>query len=377
MKNIAGRGLLALMLAMSCVGLTYAGVFSATPRSMRTLLQNGPGNKKLKLGFIGPLSAGHPLQGIGQGIQQAAIAALNATARIDFTSVASDCTAAKAAAGVKTLAARGVQVIIGEICSSATLAAVAEAAKAGVLLISPASTSPSLTGISEWFFRTCPTDSLQASILSQLLSQDKAMKPHMVYANEPYGAGIATALGKILGAGKLTTQAFNESEGFTGPLDLPAGTDALMIATNNIAAAAAIIEAGIAANFTGEVYGSDSLAVISFLEAVGTAADGLKLAVPTTGNDAFFSWFTDVWGYDVSSAYAAQSYDAVTAAIMAWEDANYAKSPARIRDAFKKLSFSGATGPIRFMNGDLMGGAYEILEIKNGTFVEIGVVVPN
>ena len=61
-----------------------------------------------------------------------------------------------------------VQVIIGGICSSETISAVPIASTAKVVIVSPTASSPALTGISKYFFRTHPSDATQGKVLAEL-----------------------------------------------------------------------------------------------------------------------------------------------------------------------------------------------------------------
>jgi branched-chain amino acid transport system substrate-binding protein len=60
-----------------------------------------------------------------------------------------------------------VEVIIGPVASSSSIACADIAQEASVLLISPASTSHELTGISPWFFRTIAPDTFEGTAMAQ------------------------------------------------------------------------------------------------------------------------------------------------------------------------------------------------------------------
>jgi len=89
-----------------------------------------------------------------------------------------------------------VQAIVGALSSGVTIA-VAESVTcpSGVLMISPASTSPLITILpadkgKDFLFRTCPSDALQAVVAGKLAaSYNKTAS--VIYVNNPYGQGLA------------------------------------------------------------------------------------------------------------------------------------------------------------------------------------------
>ncbi|TSC78018.1 MAG: branched-chain amino acid transport system substrate-binding protein [Parcubacteria group bacterium Gr01-1014_24] len=81
-----------------------------------------------------------------------------------------------ASAAQKLVNADKVQVIIGGFCSSESLAAEPIATAARVLLFSPGSSSPDLTGKSQYFVRNYPSDSTQGKVLADVSYNDKGWK---------------------------------------------------------------------------------------------------------------------------------------------------------------------------------------------------------
>lgn len=81
-----------------------------------------------------------------------------------------------ASAAQKLVNVDRVQVIIGGFCSSESLAAEPIATAAKVLLFSPGSSSPDLTGKSSYFARNYPSDSTQGKVLANVSYNDKGWK---------------------------------------------------------------------------------------------------------------------------------------------------------------------------------------------------------
>ncbi|NGP06984.1 ABC transporter substrate-binding protein [Rhodococcus sp. 14C212] len=90
--------------------------------------------------------------------------------------------------------AAGTQVIVGAASSSVSLKVIDKIASAGVVMFSPANTSDQFVCYPDkgLYFRTAPTDVLQAQALAQLISDDGAQRVSIIALNDPYGTGLAT-----------------------------------------------------------------------------------------------------------------------------------------------------------------------------------------
>lgn len=80
--------------------------------------------------------------------------------------------------------------MVGEICSAATVAAAGVATSSSLPLISPAATSPALSG-KDMFFRTVPSDKFQGQAAANLLIKKGYRNVAMVYEDAAYGYGLA------------------------------------------------------------------------------------------------------------------------------------------------------------------------------------------
>ena len=84
--------------------------------------------------------------------------------------------------------------IVGALCSSATIAAAnSVAVPKGIVMISPASTSPAITGLkdNDFVFRTAASDSFQGKILARAVIKQGIKKVALTYVNNDYGKGLA------------------------------------------------------------------------------------------------------------------------------------------------------------------------------------------
>ena len=87
--------------------------------------------------------------------------------------------------------------IVGALCSGATISAANNAAiPGGVVMISPASTSPAITTMDDkdLVFRTATSDAYQGEVLSRLIVKHGVKNIAITYVNNDYGKGLAESL---------------------------------------------------------------------------------------------------------------------------------------------------------------------------------------
>jgi branched-chain amino acid transport system substrate-binding protein len=117
--------------------------------------------------------------------------------KIDFIIADGQCNPQAAAAAAKKLVdVDKVVGIVGELCSGATIAAAEAAAiPAGVVMISPAATSPAISGLKDkdFVFRTAPSDARLGEVYAQWLIRRGIKKIAMTYMNNDYGKGVANS----------------------------------------------------------------------------------------------------------------------------------------------------------------------------------------
>lgn len=91
---------------------------------------------------------------------------------------------------VQDLLSKDVSAIIGAASSSVTLNVVDDITDAKVVQVSPANTSPKLSGYSDFYFRTAPPDSVQGSALGNLILGDGYTSIGLLVFNDDYGTGL-------------------------------------------------------------------------------------------------------------------------------------------------------------------------------------------
>jgi branched-chain amino acid transport system substrate-binding protein len=105
-------------------------------------------------------------------------------------------TVTTAAGGFDTLLRAGVDAIVGPASSLAALATLDAPVEAGVVTCSPTATALALDEYPDdgLFFRTVPSDSLQARAIASLAETTGARTVTIGHLDDPYGRGLADAL---------------------------------------------------------------------------------------------------------------------------------------------------------------------------------------
>ena len=110
-----------------------------------------------------------------------------------------DLSISSASAG--TMVATNPSVVIGAESSSVTLNFVDTLANAKITEVSPANTSPTLSGYSPWYFRTAPPDTVQGNALGTLISQDGYTNVGFLVFNDTYGIPLRDNVQKTIEGG--------------------------------------------------------------------------------------------------------------------------------------------------------------------------------
>lgn len=356
--------LIVLFIFISVASVVYFTVFGA---------KESPADKKISIGVIAPLTGDSASFGfsIRKGVELARNDLLADDVEVIYEDSA--CTPEQAVAAVRSLLEHQVSAIIGEACSGATLAVSPLVNEHKVVLISPASTNPDISSLGgEYVFRTIPSDALQGKYAAELLFDRSFRKLGIIYTDEPYGQGLYRVLsqsftdlgGQVSAAEKVPVTSINVgSQVDKIRLSQP---DVLFIISNSPKTASAVIRDAKNRNFKPVIYGSEALMDASFISDLGPLAEGITITAVTTGSEKFIQKHK-VEYQETPGAFAAQSYDAFWALYQAIKKG--AGTGQEIKDALGGVIFDGVSGPISFDgNGDVTG-KYDILTVKNGSFV--------
>ncbi len=276
---------------------------------------------------------------------------------------------------------KDIQIVVGHLCSSATLAALPIYKNVKLPAISPASTNINIGKLSEYYFRNVYKDDFQGSFLARYIDEALKMKNILIfYENNDYSIGLKNAFEseaknrglKIIGKESYTT----DDQDFKPLLSKYRAKKPEVIFIPAYAPHASLIisqskELGIKAVFLG----ADGLDDKILLQ--NPDADGLMITTPFIPDKAgelaskFISDYRAKFKIE-PNWFAANTYDAVMIAFQAIKTVG--KDREKIRaylagiDSPEK-AFKGVTGITYFdKNGDCLKSAF-IKKIKSGKWV--------
>lgn len=133
---------------------------------------------------------------------------------------------------VTDLLSQDVQVIIGAASSSVTLNVIDDITGAEVVQISPANTATSLSGYSDYYFRTAPPDTVQGSALGNLITGDGHSNIGILVFNDDYGTSLRDVVKETVEATGATVVYGNPGEEFDPAASSFATDVTALMATN-------------------------------------------------------------------------------------------------------------------------------------------------
>ncbi|AOW92785.1 amino acid ABC transporter substrate-binding protein [Rhodococcus sp. WMMA185] len=231
--------------------------------------------------------------------------------------------------------AAGTQVIIGAASSSVSLKVIDKVTSAGVVMFSPANTSDQFVCYEDggMYFRTAPTDVLQAQAVSQLISDDGGQRVSILALNDPYGTGLADNLVQNLVDAGIPDDQIQKivydpnAQSFNSEVDQVKDFGPDSVAVIGFEESAKIIDrmhsVGIGPSDGMMVYGVDGNMGNALGENVAAPLlDGMKGTTPMTDiGEAFENRLMVVDPGLIDFNYAAESYDAVIISALAAEAA--------------------------------------------------------
>ncbi len=272
-----------------------------------------------------------------------------------------------ATANAEKLLAEGVSGIIGGDCSGVTGAVLQNVALPnGMVMISPSASSPGLTSMEDngLFFRTTPSDARQGEIMAEILKDRGIESIALTYTNNDYGKGLADSIQSAFEAAGGTVTIVTAHEDGKG--DYSAEVGALASAGGDVLVVAGYLDQGGLGIIQGaldsgafDTFGlPDGMIGESLPKNIGPDLDGSfgQIAGSDSKGAEIFAEMAKEVGFDGTSAYSSESYDAAALLLLAMQAAN---SPEPSDYVGKILDVANAPGePI---NPGELGKALEIL----------------
>ncbi len=251
---------------------------------------------------------------------------------------------------------------------------------AGLLLLAPSSTSPSLTeGEAKHVFRLIPNDSQLGKEMADYAKSKDYNNIVVIYADDEYGRGLANSFEDSAKAAGL--QIIDRIAGYKDSADLKRlvrkwtllGCDAVFIAQTMPDGAELIVQLR-AAGLNVPLMGGDGLDSQDLLTIAGEDADHTVVAsifnpyASDKNVQLFVKKYTDTYG-EAPRKYSAQAYDSLHLLAEAIEKAN-SRKPADIADALREQSsWQGVSGTRTFdANGDVHDMPDVLKQVVDGKF---------
>lgn len=271
-----------------------------------------------------------------------------------------------------------VGIILGGFCSSESLAAIPVAQKAGVFMVSAGSSSPDLTGISQWFARTWVSDAAQGGVLAEEADSRGWKKVAFILESLDYPTGIYNAFDtrfKELGGTTVKESFPSDTTDFrTALTKLRAeNPDALFISVQTPAVAERILRQLQDLGWKPALMASDVVpgdAELVSRNAVlleGTLGAEFLVDDSTTKFKDFIAKYVEQYGSEppYKSSYTPNMYDTVFMIAEAVEEVGY--NPAAVRDWFRaQTAWPGVSGAIGIDEGGDRVGGFVLKIIRNG-----------
>ena len=262
--------------------------------------------------------------------------------------------------------------------SSCGLAQIPVYKEAGLSAISPVTTSPDITGMSEYYYRTCNNDGIVGAQCADMLAALGCKKIAVLYEIDDYGYGIYSKYSeraKELGLEEATVQTFvyGETKDFSTIVTAvkDSGADGIFFA-------GLATEMGLFANQAATqgitfadvpCVAADGCNSPATMEAGGDAVNGLYTLGPFSleSTDAktqdFINAYLEKYGED-PSGWGALAYDA---AMTLFEAMNSSDTLDResINTALQSISYEGITGLNEFHDSDV-SKTYLTFQIQEG-----------
>ena len=255
-----------------------------------------------------------------------------------------------------------VVLMIGSISSPASLAAsqVAAASQTPQIVVSGTAQKITMQG-NKWVFRSPVPDTKLAGDLAIFIHEKfpKITKVAFLYVNDDFGRG---GFDKFkAGAEKYGIEIVDEERYTRGDLDFTAQLGRIkaspaqaLVEWSRYAEGALVAKQFVQINMTMPRFGCDGVAIPKYVDLGGDAVNGVfymtHYSSATTANIAaaqtFIAKFQKAYG-KVTDAYNAEAYDAITAALLAIENAG-SEDRTAVRDALGKVSFDSVRGPFKF-----------------------------
>jgi branched-chain amino acid transport system substrate-binding protein len=344
----------------------------------RSLNQSTATERPLKVGILAALTGGSSSHGhgISKGVQLAQ-KELGAT-DVEIVQEDSQCDPKVGQEAMQRLIDQDVHVVIGDGCSSVSVAVLPLANGTETPMISPGASSPALSIPNDFFFRVIPSDRWQGSFMAQTLYDAGHRNVAVFYTNEPYGSGMNNQFRehfeRLGGRVAATATAEPDDTDLGSHIDelVAAQPDALFVAPNSILTGTAAIQIAHDKGLHVPYYGADIFYDATVITNAPEASQNLVVSTFNTGTQAFKDALAAESPVQEQLFAAPEAYDAFHVIYNAYQKG--ARTGREFKQMFPMIEFQGVSAYIRFNeDGELNGEdyVYSLLKVEGNKFVDI------
>lgn len=281
--------------------------------------------------------------------------------------------------------------VVGHVSSSASLAAIPIYDRYHLVMITPSSTNPSLSGISPYFFRACVTDKIVADSIGNYVAG--VLKPNKVAVMYAITDGAITNKDRFIeyakekGIDVVSDDGHNlEDKDFTAVLTRIASLkpDVIYLATSYTAAALISKQADEVGLTNVSFIGIDAVYAPDLIKIGGKSVEGLMAAGffhpdnPAASAVAFIKAYRDKWGED-PEGFGANAYDSVYIIAEAIKNGAVTREDIQVYlNGIGSLhpAYSGVTGSTSFDKNHDSVKPVVITRVENGKWVFVTMQMP-
>lgn len=332
----------------------------------------------IKIGLMMAFSGGDSAMGYGTSKGVALAKKQLSADNITVVQADSKCDPKAAVQAINQLIKQHVVAIIGDGCSSASLAALPTANNAQIPLISPSASSTKLSIANDYFFRVIPNDNYQGAFMAQTVHNRGLKNVAVFYTNEPYGASIEQAFQnkfESLG-GKVVATAISQPNVIALSSQIAtlkaANPQAIFFAPNSVTTGIAAVKLARQAGIKAPFFGADVYYDHTIISNAAADVEGMEFTTFPTGTPAFKQAISAAYPNDAQLYAAPEAYDAFKAIYLAIQHG--ATTGQEIKSTLPTIKFQGVSANINFdQYGDLSatsGYQYALFKVTNGAFVQ-------
>ena len=275
----------------------------------------------------------------------------------------------------KLLAADKPVAIVGEVCSAVTLAIAPIIEKNKIVLISPASTHPSITEAGDYIFRVIPSDELRAKVFSEYISSLGYKTAAVLYINNEGGKGneinftkyFEKAGGNVIGSESYSPDATNVKTQLTKIKEMKPD---IILALSQVKDAVIVLKNAKELNVNIPLFfQSEALDDPSVIHNAGSAANGATYITFAENESPIAANFKDAYQarfHEEPQVFAPEAYDAVMIIAENLKKLDKIDSESLHNELYTVKNYLGASGIISFdENGDVVK-PLQIKMILNG-----------